>query len=562
MRRQIESLVNREHDLVVVGGGIFGICTAWDAALRGLRVALIERGDFCEATSANCFKIVHGGIRYLQHGDVYRIRESSHERRALLRIAPHLVHPLPTVVPTYGRGLKGKEFLTAGMGLYDVLTWDRNRGVPDPHQHIPPARSLSHQECLDLFSGLDHNNLTGGMLFHDGQMYNPPRLALSFLKSAANSGAAVANYVEATSFVKDGNRVLGVEAQDLLTGERLTIRGKVVVNAAGPWAERLLGQHHDLELRPRLTYSRDAALVVRRQLTGKYALAVQGGTRDPGAILNRGNRHLFMVPWRDYTLIGVWHMVYQGHPDQFTLTEEEIQGFLNELNASYSLQQPLTISDVSMWNAGLVLFGENDPNAVNLRYGKRSLIVDHENRHGVPGLVTVVGVRYTTARGVAEKAVNLVFQKLGKAAPRCLTATTPIHGGDIENFSEFARNAKVHCQHNLDSDVLHSLIRNHGSAWKDVLQYADSDPYWSETIGPSRVVKAEVVHAVREEMAQKLKDVVFRRTDLGTGEHPGDAALRTTAALMADELGWSQYRVQQEMDEVQASFPTFNKVPA
>ena len=214
MQRNIAALTKKEFDLVIVGGGIFGACAAWDAASRGLTVALLERGDFCQATSANHFKIVHGGIRYLQHGDVYRIRESNRERNALLRIAPHLVQPLPILIPTYGHGFQGKEILAAGMRLYDVLAFDRNRGLNDPKRQIPPARFVSREECLKIFPGLDQKGLTGAATFCDGQIYNPPRLVLSFIRSAVESGAVVSNYTEAVRFLYSKNCVYGVEAKD------------------------------------------------------------------------------------------------------------------------------------------------------------------------------------------------------------------------------------------------------------------------------------------------------------------------------------------------------------
>src|SRR3972149_7864196 len=181
MKRNVATLADKEYDLVIVGGGIFGVCAAWDATLRGLSVALVERGVFAHATSASCFKIVHGGLRYLQHADLHRIRESSRERNSLLRIAPHLVRPLPVVVPTYGQGLRGKGLLRAGLLAYDLITFDRNRGITDPQRRIPRGYAISREECLGLFPGLESKGLTGGVGFHDGQMYSPARLALSSL---------------------------------------------------------------------------------------------------------------------------------------------------------------------------------------------------------------------------------------------------------------------------------------------------------------------------------------------------------------------------------------------
>ena len=258
MKRDIAALDKKEYDLIVIGGGIFGICAVWDAALRGLSVALLERGDFSHATSANSFKLVHGGIRYLQHADIARVRESSRERSVLLRIAPHLVHPLPIIMPTYGNGMRGKETLRIGLLLYDILTFDRNRGIRDPKRRIPPGRIISRQECLEVFPHLEHQGLTGAAVFYDAQMYNPTRLALAFLKSAVEAGVDAANYVQVTEFIRDRNRVIGVKAEDTLTGNDLEIRGKVVVNAAGPWAYRLLNRSLGVRPSSSPSFSRDA----------------------------------------------------------------------------------------------------------------------------------------------------------------------------------------------------------------------------------------------------------------------------------------------------------------
>jgi glycerol-3-phosphate dehydrogenase len=549
MQRNLVALTEQEFDLVIVGGGTFGACAAWDASLRGLSVALVERGDYCGATSANHFKMVHGGIRYLQHADLPRLRESSHERRALLRIAPHLVQPLPIVIPTYGHGRQGKGLLAAGLWLYDLLACDRNRGLQDPQRRIPLGRLLSRAECLRLFPALEQQGLTGAVLFYDGQMYNPPRLVMSFLHSAVQAGAQVANYLEATQFLRTGERVYGVVAHDRLSGEQLDIRGKVVLNAAGPWAERFLECHLGLRLDPTLTYSRDACFMIARPLVGPYALAVPGRTRDPDALLSRSQRHLFIVPWREATLIGVWHVVHRGAPDAFTVTEDELVAFLGEINAAYPALA-LTLEDIALWNAGLVLFGENHPGATNLRYGKRSCLVDHARTHRVQGLITLVGVRATTARGMAAKAVDLVCHKLDRKAPRTMTAVTPIYGGQIEHFEQFVQQATRQRPPSVCPEVIRSLVHNYGAEYTKVLRCLDADSSWAETLGDSTTLKAEVVHAVREEMAQKLSDVVFRRTDLGTAGHPGEEALRACAALMATQMGWSPQRVSQELAEV------------
>ena len=250
--------------MVIVGGGVFGGCAAWDAASRGLSIAVIERGDFGQATSANSFKMVHGGIRYLQHGDIVRLRQSSRERNALLRLAPHLVHPLPIVIPTYGRGMKSRAAMAAAMKIYDWAAFDRNRGINDPQRMIPRGRSISRGEVLDMFPGLEPTGLTGAAVFRDAQMYNPPRLVLAFVQSAVAAGATAVNYVEATGFLKNGDRVSGIAARDTLTGESFDIRATETLNAAGPYAEHLLSSGLGIRLSPPGTYSRDACLYGKR----------------------------------------------------------------------------------------------------------------------------------------------------------------------------------------------------------------------------------------------------------------------------------------------------------
>ena len=468
MKRELHALAEKQYDLVVVGGGIFGICAAWEAALRGLSVALIERGDFSHGASANCFKMVHGGIRYLQHGDLPRIRESSQERNVLLRMAPHLVHPLPIVVPTYGHGLQGKEMLCAGLSAYGLITFDRNRGITDPVKRIPLGRLMSREDCLRQFPGLKSEGLTGAVVIYDGQMYSPSRLALSFLRSATEAGAVATNYVQAASFLHSkGGEVYGIAASDLLTKNHFTIRGKVVLNATGPWAERLLCDSISVSLNPHATYSRDACFVVPRRLTGNSALAVQGMTSDPDAIMSRKQRHLFLVPWRNYTLIGVWHMVYAGLPDACTVNDEDLEQFIDEINDAYP---PLAIKrqDISMVNSGLVLFGDNKPGAVHLSYGKRSRIIDHAQEHGIKGLITLLGVRYTTARREARKAVDLAVRKLGRKVRPASTSIVPILGGDIGCFDDFMRRGLESCPSELKIEAKRALLQNYGSRVTDI----------------------------------------------------------------------------------------------
>jgi len=361
MKRDLENLARERFDLLVVGGGIFGACAAWEAVTRGLKVALIESADFGHATSANCFKVIHGGVRYMQHGDIARVRSSVKERSVLLRIAPHLARPLPIVIPTYGRGKQGKAFLHAGMTAYDLVTADRNRFIHDPARKIPGHSLLSRAEVLADYSWLDRDGnrdesrgpLTGGVLFYDGQMVSPERLTLAFVRSAADAGACVANYVKADSFLRSDDRIEGVTAEDVLTGERFDIRADTTVNAAGPWAEPLLSRSDDdLTLRRASTFSRDAWFLVRRPWVSVNALALQAQSRDPDALLSRDARHLFVVPWRGHSIIGVWHVVTDMDADDVNVPDADLRTFIDEVNWACP-ELDIRMDEVGAWNAGL-----------------------------------------------------------------------------------------------------------------------------------------------------------------------------------------------------------------
>lgn len=554
MQRKLGELAGREFDLVIVGGGICGAAAAWDATQRGLSVALLERGDFGGETSANSLKVVHGGIRYLQHLDVARVRESSRERTALLRIAPHLVHPLPVLVPTFGHGLRGAEALGAAFALLNGLTADRNRGLTDPDRRIPGAQLVSGSRVRAWHRELDAPGMTGAGLFWDGQLYHPSRLVWEFVRTAGRAGAVVANYCEVGRFLRRGTRVVGVAVWDRLSGQRFEVRSRVVLNAAGPFAGRV-GAPSGALAAGGIPLSRDMAVVIRRRLVRERALAVQTKYQDPDAYLSRGRRHLFVVPWRDVTLVGVNSIVYRGDPNGLTVTESEVEGFLDEINDAEP-RFALTMDDVALVHAGLLPIEGDALVGANVSFGKRAHVVDNARVNGVDGLVTAVCNRYTTARGVAERAVDLAFQKLDMAPPPSRSAETPLHGGCVPTFAGLVREiAQTAGADRLRPDVVEQLAHNHGSAYGDVLQLARETPSLGVTIGASGTLAAEVIHAIRNEMAQKLADCVFRRTDLGTAGHPGDAALADCAALMAEELGWNTARRELELAEVRTRFP-------
>ena len=571
MKRDLVRLSENVYDVLVIGGGIYGVFVAWDAALRGLAVALVEKGDFGHATSSNTLRIIHGGLRYLQYGAVRRMRQSIHERTVLMRIAPHLVHPLPFLIPTYRHLMRGKSALSLALLMNDIIGFDRNRQV-DAQKQLPRGRIISREACLRLFPGVEERGLTGGAIYYDCQMYNSERLILSAARSAAMSGADLANYAEVVGLLcRDDasiapKRVAGVRVKDVLTGDELDIRARVVVNTSGPWLDQVLGLLDDYHPNRRLSAakSRESGLVLSKafnllvnpQFVPEYAVGIYSHARfeDQDAILSKGSRLFFITPWHNRSLIGTAHLPYDGDPDSLKVTEGEIQSFLDEINDAYPAAC-LKRQDVCFAYGGLLPMAWNSNGTGDVQLAKKYCIRDHQKAEGVEGLVSVIGVKFTEARHVAERIVDLVFRKLGRKPPKSLTAVTPLHGGQIEQFDDFLFQGIKRRPEGWSAPAIRHLISNYGSEYLRVLKYLNEDPEPTQTITDvSTLIKAEVLHGIREEMAQKLTDVIFRRTELGSAGYPGDTCLKTCAAIMSKALGWDKARTQKEVEKVQAVF--------
>jgi glycerol-3-phosphate dehydrogenase len=400
VRRDLGALSGRRHDLVVVGGGIYGAAAAWDAAQRGLATALVERADFGSGTSWNSLKTIHGGLRHLQRGELGLLRESVRERRTLLRIAPLLVRPLPFLVPAYGHGPRGREALAAGLWLNDLIARDRNDGLP-AEQSLPRGRLLTPGEAVERVPGLPRHGLTGAILYHDAQVASSERLLLAFLHAAADAGAALANHLEVVGLLRRDGRVAGVRALDRERGGELEIEARLVLNAAGPWADDVAGLAG--LGRPRTPLLRARNLVLRRPLAPGLAVGARSG-----------GRFLFLVPWGGRSLAGTDYVPAEAPEDP-----ARVAAFRDELVSAFPWAG-LTADDVGLVHVGLV---PGRGGADGLLSG--SALIDHETEDGVAGLISAYGAKYTTARATAEKAVDLACRRLG-IARACRTAGTPL----------------------------------------------------------------------------------------------------------------------------------------
>jgi glycerol-3-phosphate dehydrogenase len=532
MIRDLDQLAADTFDLLVVGGGIYGLTIAYDAAQRGLSVALVERDDFGSGASFNHLRTIHGGVRYLQTLDLARARESVRERRTIARIAPHAVRPLPFAVPIYRSLTRGKLAMRAGFLLDRLVAAGRNRGVAASHR-LPGGRVTSRGNAVQRFPGLRRQGLIGAGVMYDYVTTEADRLTFSFALAAVEHGAVLANHVEAVAPLVEGARVVGVSARDTLGGRLLDISARLTVNATGAAVDRLL---KPIGVSTGVAMLKAMNLVTRRD-AGEEAL---GGRSVSG-------RYLFLVPWRERALFGTWESDHACDPADTTVAEKDVASFIAELNQAFPALD-LTLADITLVHHGVV------PAVVR---GGRAAVAGHEQirdhaADGYEGIVSIAGTKYTTARAVAERVTDLSFSKLKKAAVASRTAATPLPGGSIRDVGLALAEARREHDAGLPSDTIPHLIGAYGSRYRNVLELASGRPEWRTRVAAeSPVIGAELVLAARSEMALTLADAVIRRTPIGALGDPGDAALERAAAIVGAELGWSADRQHEEIAAVQ-----------
>ena len=539
MVRDVDRLAGRAHDVLVVGGGIYGLAIAYDAAQRGLSVALIERGDFGGGSSFNHHRTIHGGLRYLQHFDVRRARESVRERRTIARIAPHTVRPLRFAVPLYRSLTRGRFAMRAGFLLDRFIAFDRNAGVPPTHR-LPAGRVVSRAAAVQDFPGLRRQGLTGAAVFADYVTVEPDRLTFAFGVAAVDHGAVVANHVEAIEPIVSGGRVTGIRARDVLDGRALEIGAAVVVNATGSQVDRLLAP---LGIPWRIPMLKAMNLVTSRD-AGDVAL---GGRAASG-------RNLFLVPWRERALFGTWESPAPIDPDDADVHERDVAAFIMELNDAFPALD-LTLNHVTLVHRGVVPAVVHNGRAA---LEGRDLVRDHADQ-GVAGIVSVVGTKYTTARGVAARVTDGLLAKLQRPLVPCRTATIPLPGGGVRDVGVTIADARREHDAGLPADAIPHLVAAYGSRYRDVLEIAKDRPDWRMRVAAgSPVIGAELVWAARTEMAMTLADAVIRRTPLGALGYPGDEAVARAASLVGPERGWSDGQRQREVEAVRAFYGRVN----
>lgn len=553
MTRDLSKLTGRTFDVLVIGGGITGACMAHDAALRGLSVALVDKGDFGAATSAASSKLLHGGIRYLQQGQPGKVRESAAERLVFVQVAPHLVRWVPFLIPTKRSLTRGRMVLGAGLLAYRALQLGVARSIRDSSLLPPGEHLLSRREILDRYPLLGSlPDLTGAWMLHEAHMRSSERMTLSFIKSAVQRGAAAANYVEVRRFLRHGDAVVGVEALDRPSGRTLEIAARVVANASGPWIGMLNAPLTTARLEREVKGYSKGVHIVTRALFEDVAVALATHHQSRG-VLDRSGRHLFVIPWRGHSLIGTTNVPFCGTPDQVRPTADDISRFVVDLNGSLP-GLALATSDVQFAFAGLYPITAPVLRPDVYQGSGRYQLVDHAASGGPAGLVSVLGAKYTTARRLAERATDLVFQKLHRQPEPCTTRTVPLVGGDIDDLSSFVSEAQRRYGDRLDPAGVEHLVGHYGREIDEVLPRPDDDPAVTRLVASQPTIEAEVRYAVEREMALYLDDIVFRRTGLGNLGPPGEDALARVATIASDALGWDAGRRGEELKRVATYF--------
>ena len=526
MQRNTRQLKTNHFDVIVIGAGVHGACIARDASLRGLSVALIDKGDICGATSHNSLKTIHGGIRYLQHLNFKRTLECIKEQKYWLKTAPHLIKPLPFLVPIYGHGTRGPEAMWLGTKLYETMCFRRNRGASNYHA-IPKGRIISAQECLKLTPSVKRKGLTGGAIWYDAQVENTDRTVIEIAQSAAMNGACIANYVSAENFIVKDNTVIGVSARETLSNKdsnqepsaRFDILGDLVINATGPWAAKLLsGSNHSSLSNHRLPLIKSMNLVTRKILP-EHAIGIQSKRQSDSAVGN-SKRLYFIVPWRECSIIGTTHFKLDDsdNTNDFSQntakTRMEIDEFIHEINDAYP-DAKLSTDDIIYCHQGLIPANDSKQHE-NITHLHHSKIIDHAKSDNINGLVSIISIKWTTARLIAEQATNLAIKKLSTK----LTAT------ELAGLKS--------CQ------TRDTPLPNANSPVKDIdLQSSSAE------------LSEFVQRAVTEEMTLSLNDLLLRRTDAVMQNLLSIQQIKTLSQQLANHRGWNTTEKQQQLEELQ-----------
>jgi glycerol-3-phosphate dehydrogenase len=539
-------------DLAIIGGGATGAAIALDASLRGFRVALIDKADFGGATTAGSTKLMHGGLRYLANGEFKLVREGLRERRHWSRIAKHLVHPLPFVLPCYSQQKPSRLTLGLGLSLYDGLAFDRNRGV-DPMQKMPGYRAMTAAQTLglvpDLPLQLDAPNgdtpqqnakatpkLTAGLLYHDGQMLSPERLCLAMIRSAIAAGAVAVNYAEACDFIIEDNRLVGIEVKDGLSRQSVRLMASLTINAAGPWADELMRAGDTQPPQKKLVRSKGIHIVTRN-LTRGAALAMP-----------IGDEHLFITPYMGMSVLATTDTKFDAAPDKARVTKSDIEMLLAKANRALPAAK-LTPKDVVFSYVGLrpLVADMDDKSDATYGLSRGSEIYDHSQSGGVVGLISALGGKWTSARRLAEQVVDLAMRKLDAKTVACRSHVTTLECAPRDDLGRFMDEMRARFD-SFDTASIDLMSRLYGRLLPRMMA--------ANARGLSglkdKLLARRVAFAVSDEMALTLEDIVLRRLVEGQIGGLSTKQIELIADWLQARLGHSEIEMRRQRKELAA----------
>jgi glycerol-3-phosphate dehydrogenase len=509
-------------DVVVIGAGINGVAIARDAALRGLRVVLLEQDDICSGVSAWSGRLIHGGLRYLEHRDFALVRESLRERERLFVQAPHLVKPVRLLMPFYAHNRRPGWMIRFGMIAYDVLSFDKKSARHE---------ILSEPETRQRFTGIGTDGLSGAAVFTDGQVEYAERLCVELAVAAAGDGAVIRTHARVEEPIMERGRLVGVRFRDTDTDQLHEVRGSVIMNVAGPWIDRIFTTGAPDQ--PRLNGGTKGSHLVVEKFPGAPTDVVYYESRRDG-------RLVLVIPWMGRYMLGTTDIRFDDDPDEARCDVDEMQYILDEVNGLVPGAN-LTKEDVLYTLSGVRPL-PYAPGVAESSVPRTHVLHEHEG--SVNGLITVVGGKLTTHRQLAEDAVDLAFKRLGRPAPKCVTRYLPFPGavGDVTAVRRELLDA------GLPPASADRLVGIYGGRALDVVALAAEDPDLLAVVHePTGAIGAELVFAVGVEFARTLADVLARRTLLAF--EPGHALedVDKIAAVLGDRVGWDENRREAEI---------------
>jgi len=529
-RENLDRMKTMDFDIVVIGGGVTGAGIARDAAMRGLKVALLEKDDFGSGTSGKSSRLIHAGLRYLRYRKLRLVYELSTERSILGKIAPHTVQPLAFVIPVYEKGPDSMLKIRFGLLLYDILARFRN---------FRRHRMVDPREVWEIEPEIKSEGLRGAGIYYDSQA-DDTALTMLTIVSAARQGATVANYVEVMDFLKEKAKAVGVRVRDSVSKQEFKVRGKILINAAGPWSDKIRRiEDPDCQKRCRLTKGIHL-MVMRDKIRNNNALVVN---------VLQDQRNIFVLPWGSRCLIGTTDTDFEGDPDDVYAEKEDVN-YLLETVKEHAPGSKLTPEDVISTWAGLRAL--MDTEGVTESEASR----EYEIMESSSGLITVAGGKLTAHRSMAKKAVDRAVTRLEKEHnihPRkeCLTDRVSLEGGDIEDINMYLVEEMQRAQKELglDEEVITHLIRRYGSNHRKLQDLVKQSPELGRRIVEDLpYIWAELPYATEHEMAMTLSDFLVRRTHIAYEDwNQGISVSRTVAEAMAKHLGWNLQEVSEQI---------------